>query len=96
MFAGIFVNAIIITLLGPSIIKIMNELSIDFSFAGAILSFWSLGVMTSILTGKLADRYGPFNVVRVGFLAMGISSALIGLSNNILFFFCRWNCYRLC
>ncbi|MGB9758847.1 MAG: MFS transporter [Thermoproteota archaeon] len=96
MFAGIFVNAIIITLLGPSIIKIMNELSIDFSFAGAILSFWSLGVMTSILTGKLADRYGPFNVVRVGFLAMGISSALIGLSNNILFFFRRWNCYRLC
>jgi len=83
VFAGIFVNAIITTLLGPSIVKIMSEFSVDFSLAGAILSFWSLGAMTSIFTGKLADKYGPFNVVRLGFLIMGIMSVLMSLSNSI-------------
>jgi MFS family permease len=84
IFEGLFVYATINSLLGPSIIKIMNEFKVDFTVAGIALSAFSLGVLTTVYTGKFADKYGPMKTSRLGILLIGITTILIGFSQNII------------
>lgn len=56
IFAGLFVYATINSLLGPSIVKMMDEFKINFTVAGIVLSMFSLGVLTTVYTGKFADK----------------------------------------
>jgi len=87
IFEGLFVYATINSLLGPSIIKIMSEFKVDFTVAGIALSAFSLGVLTTVYTGKFADKYGPMKTSRLGILLIGITTILIGFSQNIITFY---------
>jgi len=74
-------------LFGPSVLKIMDEFQIDFALAGIAVTVMSIGGMFSIFIGRLADKYGSYNVCKIGLLSMGFQTLFIGFSDGYIIFF---------
>ena len=83
----LFMWGLINNLFGPSVLKIMDEFKIDFTIAGIAVTAMSIGGMFSIFIGRLADKYGSYNVCRIGLLSMGFLTAFTGFSTGYMIFF---------
>ena len=89
VLADLFVNGLAVNIFGPTLLKMMDSLNIDFAVASLAVSAWAFGGMLCIFTGKLADKYGSYNNTRLSLLLIGIFLILMGFSAYIimLFFF---------
>jgi MFS family permease len=81
---GIVIYAMLSTIFGPVIPKLMSEFNVDFTVAGIIVSTWSFGAMACFFTGKLPDKYGAYKMTKITLIFMAIFTIFMGLSRSLI------------
>ena len=84
LFIGMIIYAMLSTIFGPVIPKLMGEFNVDFTIAGTIVSTWSFGAMTCFFTGKLPDKYGAYKMTKISLISMAIIVVFMGLSRTLI------------
>ena len=87
MLGNLFLFGLILSLFGPSNLKIMEEFGANFAYVGIAVSAQSLGAMLSFFTGGLSDKYGSYSTTKWCLFGLGLTTVFMGLSPNIIFLF---------
>ena len=73
-------------MLSPLLPFIRNDLNLNYTEAGIILSAFSLaGGLSQLPAGYLADRFGQRLLITIGISGVAVTAVFIGLSNSFMF-----------
>jgi len=82
-YIGYFINGILMTLFAPLIPIISEELKINYSSIGMILLSSSLGfIISNLISGALADKFGKKIISSLGFLITGLGIVTLAFAQT--------------
>ena len=82
-YTGYFVNGILMTLFAPLIPIISKELRISYSSIGMIIFSTTLGfVISNLISGMLADKFGKKIISALGFLITGLGIVTLAFAQT--------------